>query len=594
MSYNSFVVDLPITIKTYPHLTPKCTLHFRPRGDGWENESFGFDWVRVGDSNAWCDNDGWRDDPKPDWHLAGLMGKYYKTGTRDTCDDLNGWTTMSDKVSSCNFENEVPIYNRLLQEFFPVRFQQRNEISSSSLASVPDDIKNAIEKSFSTYYVPIMMLRQGATANLTVLIRIDPSADIPKRIEITHTPSEGETSPFTITNGIIPSPSTGLNSKNISITCNATFSDFQTIDAYGIYDVDGEEKKALCGQLKVHPNDVIRRVNLLHVKVRLKVNGTTTTGRNLSNTELSKLKRVFNNQAMIDCVFQESTYELTIENEIFGETYRSTESHEKTELLDGFSTPPTPGITHQPPVVKETHAAITTVETTIERKIVGTNLITTTTTTTTVRLRFLLTGNAISSHDWLINDGVGGYIIGNKAGFNTLVLMAFEKDLRDCAATAPDGSPLLNINRYDNSIKIFTFNNAHQKASGITQTSNHTITLFTQNTNETFAHEVGHALGLPHSFVASERDPSAKFTYQAKKTNNIMDYSHMDGRKRYSLFYWQMQEMWRYIDELNNTSAIIPQQQSNEQEHTVIVKVPDTGRILRNEVIPIFQSTPRI
>ncbi len=520
------------------------------------------------------------------------MGKYYEAGTtstHNTCDDLNGWTKMKNGTP-CNFEHEVPQYKRLLQELFPVRFQQKNEISSSSLGDdIAADIEDAVEKTFTTYYVPVMMLQNGAAANLKVLLRIDPAAALPKRIEITHTPGGGGTSPFTITNGVISKVTAGLNSKDISIACNGTFSDFQTIDAHGIYDVGGKEQKALCGQLRVHPNDVIRSVNLLHIKVELDVNSSSKTGRVLENTELSKLRRIFDNQALIECNFPELTYELRINNEIYGETYVHTETEEKTEPLSSLAVPPVQGVVNRPPVVTETPASVTTVAVTINKTIVGTDLVTTTITTTTNRERYKLTGNANPRHDWLTN-GAEGYIIRDKPGFNDLVLMAFKKDLRDKAAAAPAGSPIQDVNRYDRFVKIFTFDNGQEKAAGVTSESSHVISLFTRYTDETLAHEVGHALGLLHPFTASERGNRARFTYQAKKTNNIMDYSHLDGRDRYSLFYWQMQEMWRYIDSMNATPRTMPSQLSNEEDRTITVEIPD----INGQHVSGFLSIPKI
>lgn len=58
----------------------------------------------------------------------------------------------------------------------------------------------------------------------------------------------------------------------------------------------------------------------------------------------------------------------------------------------------------------------------------------------------------------------------------------------------------------------------------------------------TVAHETMHAMNLPHTFDG--KSPSAKFTYQAKKTNNLMDYCHHDGIPRFSVFHWQ----WRILN----------------------------------------------
>ena len=50
-------------------------------------------------------------------------------------------------------------------------------------------------------------------------------------------------------------------------------------------------------------------------------------------------------------------------------------------------------------------------------------------------------------------------------------------------------------------------------------------------------HELGHALGLPHTFDGAS--PKATYTYEDGKTDNIMDYSHVIGVKLQSFFHWQ-------------------------------------------------------
>jgi len=51
-------------------------------------------------------------------------------------------------------------------------------------------------------------------------------------------------------------------------------------------------------------------------------------------------------------------------------------------------------------------------------------------------------------------------------------------------------------------------------------------------------YELGHALGLPHTFNGNE-GKGAKYTYEDGKTDNIMDYSHVIGVKLQSFFHWQ-------------------------------------------------------
>ena len=60
----------------------------------------------------------------------------------------------------------------------------------------------------------------------------------------------------------------------------------------------------------------------------------------------------------------------------------------------------------------------------------------------------------------------------------------------------------------------------------------------------TIAHESMHAMNLPHTFASRDEGKAiAKFTYEATKTNNLLDYSHVANPpiERFSLFHWQWQ-----------------------------------------------------
>lgn len=69
-----------------------------------------------------------------------------------------------------------------------------------------------------------------------------------------------------------------------------------------------------------------------------------------------------------------------------------------------------------------------------------------------------------------------------------------------------------------------------------------TCVQFGRHNKATIAHETIHSLYLPHTFASiSERGAVPKYTYEATKTNNLMDYSHVAQPpiERFSLFIWQ-------------------------------------------------------
>ena len=66
-----------------------------------------------------------------------------------------------------------------------------------------------------------------------------------------------------------------------------------------------------------------------------------------------------------------------------------------------------------------------------------------------------------------------------------------------------------------------------------------TVAVF-QNRNDSSApHELMHAMGLYHTF-----DNDGKYTYKYKNTDNIMDYTHLIGKQRFSTNRWQ----WKILN----------------------------------------------
>lgn len=91
-------------------------------------------------------------------------------------------------------------------------------------------------------------------------------------------------------------------------------------------------------------------------------------------------------------------------------------------------------------------------------------------------------------------------------------------------------------------------NTIHTKTnSTVGETSNKDIVLFKNRDGSTLAHEFLHALRFSHSFTNVEgcpHDEKALYSYEAQKTENVMDYSE----NGFSLWYWQWVLLWETVD----------------------------------------------
>lgn len=90
--------------------------------------------------------------------------------------------------------------------------------------------------------------------------------------------------------------------------------------------------------------------------------------------------------------------------------------------------------------------------------------------------------------------------------------------------------------------KVFSkiFNN-YVGLGGVSLVGKNFIVCFSTCQSFVPAHELGHALGLPHTFTGCTS--AAKFVYQYATTDNIMDYSHHKGILQQSFFRWQWKMM---------------------------------------------------
>lgn len=84
---------------------------------------------------------------------------------------------------------------------------------------------------------------------------------------------------------------------------------------------------------------------------------------------------------------------------------------------------------------------------------------------------------------------------------------------------------------------------------------------FKGHNESTIAHEIMHAMNLPHTFASVDKGTLlAKFTYQAGQTNNIMDYSHwssFENKPRITTYHWQWKVLNPKILDLHRGMGII-------------------------------------
>jgi hypothetical protein len=100
---------------------------------------------------------------------------------------------------------------------------------------------------------------------------------------------------------------------------------------------------------------------------------------------------------------------------------------------------------------------------------------------------------------------------------------------------------------YCNSFKAYYFGEKGVGSNGFWDPKTGNVVLFSSKNAQTASHEFLHSFYLSHSFANDECKMShpyfaklgTPYTYKAKTTENLMDYSHLAREKRYALWHWQ-------------------------------------------------------
>ncbi|WP_131537901.1 phage baseplate assembly protein V [Pedobacter nototheniae] len=147
------------------------------------------------------------------------------------------------------------------------------------------------------------------------------------------------------------------------------------------------------------------------------------------------------------------------------------------------------------------------------------------------------------SAKYVKNDQIAAYYSGSPTPTGFTNLEDYLYNLLKARLKAGDPA---SENKYDDYFKAIYLgeNGGYVDSAGVIQglngySSGKSVVLFLSKNDQTAAHEFLHSFKLHHSFTNKEANSDALFTYEYKKTENLMDYSHHIPQERYSLWHWQ-------------------------------------------------------
>lgn len=417
-----------------PVIPAKVAVHFRPKDD-WKGE-FGFDWMRIGDTNLFNDA-----------NYKAIVSKQYEKGTNTLETDGN--------VYKGDFKKDKTLYNLLKNDYnthtIPWKTTTKNGVKVAEnyfvpwLSLYPNEVPCDDNGTLST-----QTIYQNTEATLSLIIDITEEADYLKFDTNEH---------FKEIPQINIKGKTGLlKTEEITISCKTEFTSDQTlvIQAYKKNKTTGELESNIAGKLKIWANDTAKRKKTKVVFVQIKTPEIILTKGKRTADASKEEKRIsqYLNQALI-------------------------ELHADSEIAD---------------------LDLSSVTTFLQ----------------------YIKSRKVSSKS-------------NLTGGSRL------KDFLKAQLTAQFGT------KYDGFFKAFYFaeDGYHSSGgllSGYSQPKADYVVVFKSANDQTASHEFLHSFNLAHTFTNKVASANAKFTYEYKKTDNLLDYSHHIGRnnnKRCGLFHWQ-------------------------------------------------------
>lgn len=464
-----------------------CVIHFRPKSN-WDGSKYGFDWVRIGDSGMDADKH------SINHHYANLMGKYYGFGKIDTTVNIGPKPSVikTERFGVCDDPNSW----EKTTLGHPATF--RHEI--------------ALYRDFVSRYFPkrlIISWKKG-------LPSICPSGmdnDIKTEIDKTQ---------FTYFVPVM----TLIQDKtaNLKMRCELNPSDPPPtkIEIFEKLEVgeepcfeflNGTEKKDNPENNKKYDLD-IKCIDTFSEDKLIEAYATYPDG---SKKLCGQLRVLANNEVLKFCVLF-----IKVGLKVDGSWERANLSNaEKTQMENIFNQAMIEVIS--PPTV-EFDITPTTPPAGIDSRI--TNLLE----SHSGSDKFFPKRNGIS-------DRAGGMING-----------AFEGHLRNIG----------QYERFSNYMFIHNVNikaqnplpdNKFDQTNGFTAVSSGVIVLFLGHEAETLPHEMMHVVGLPHTYTGKETESNAEYTWKARTTDNILDYSHQltPAISRVTTWQWQWQKARSFV-----------------------------------------------